>query len=108
MRIVADAIRGKNAAAARTTLAMLNKRAALPLQKLLDSALANARQKGAYMPERLFVKEIRVDKGVTLRRFMPRAFGRATPINKHTSNVTLVLASREQGKSNNQETITKQ
>ncbi len=91
VRLVADYIRGKRAEDARSLLSALPKRAALPMLKLLDSALANAKNTKGLGAESLSVKEIRVDAGPTLKRFMPRAFGRASPINKRSSHVSLVL-----------------
>lgn len=91
VRLVADLVRGKTLAQAILALSFLPKKASLPLKKLLESAAANARASGVGDNETLLVKEIRVDKGLTLRRFMPRARGRATPIRRHASHVTVVL-----------------
>ena len=98
VRLVADYIRGKRATEALVLLSALPKRAALPMRKLLDSALANAKNINGTDAERLYVKEIRVDAGPTLKRFMPRAFGRASAINKRSSHISIVLA--EQSKNN--------
>jgi hypothetical protein len=62
--------------------------------KLLHSAVANGKQKNIQQ-DNLFIKEIRVDQGPMLKRFMPRAQGRATPIQKKTSHITLILAESE-------------
>jgi large subunit ribosomal protein L22 len=86
VRLVADLVRGKSVAGARAELRHLPKRAATPLLKLLDSAIANAGKKDG-----LFVKSIQVDKGMILKRSMPRAHGRAYPIHKHTSHIKLEL-----------------
>lgn len=92
MRLVADTIRGKAVSDARTSLHFLNKKASVPLRKLIDSAVANARENDQVSDEdSLFIKEIRVDEGFTLKRFMPRAMGRATRINKRTSHISIVL-----------------
>ena len=96
VRLVADVIRGKDVRKARITLDVISKRASSKIKKLLESAIANARNNFSTQEDKLFVKEIRVDKGTTLKRNMPRAFGRATPINKRTSNVSIVLAEREE------------
>ena len=93
VRLVATLIKGKSVAIADLELKHLAKRAALPMEKLLASAVANAKMGGADV-ENLFVKEIRVDKGVVMKRQMPRAFGRAAPIHKHNSHVILVLGEK--------------
>lgn len=93
VRVVANLVKGKNANQALTDLEFLAKRAGLPLKKLLASAVANAKTKGADV-ENLIVKEFRVDKGITMKRIMPAAMGSAHRINKRTSNITLVLAEK--------------
>ena len=100
VRLVADYIRGQRAVDALELLGALSKRASLPIKKLLNSALANARIQKDLSPDSLYIKEIRVDEGPTLKRFMPRAFGRATPIRKRTSHVSIILGEQlEQTKS---------
>lgn len=91
VRLVANLIKGKSVVVAEMELKHLAKRAALPIEKLLASAVANAKQAGVEK-ENLMVKEVRVDKGFVMKRSMPRAFGRAAPIHKHTSHVALTLA----------------
>ena len=91
VRLVADLIKGKPVAAAQLELKHLAKRAALPMEKLLASAVANAVVAGADV-ENLKVANVRVDKGLTIKRSMPRAFGRAAPIHHHMSHVILTLA----------------
>ena len=91
VRLVADLVRGKKVTEAIVTLSFMPKRSALPLQKLLASALANA--KGNSLPvENLVVKEIKVDAGATLYRRRPRSRGMSNPIRKRTSHVSVVLA----------------
>ncbi len=91
VRLVLDAVRGKKIDDAITTLSFIPKRSALPLQKLLASALANA--KNLSIPtENLFVKEIKVDAGSTLYRRRPRSKGMANPIRKRTSRISVTLA----------------
>lgn len=90
VRLVANLIKGKSVADAKAELNFLIKRASLPFSKLLDSAVANAKVGGADVAS-LYIKEVRVDKGVVLKRSMPRAFGRASRINKRSSHVLLVL-----------------
>lgn len=94
VRLVADAVRGKDARTAHATLAFFPKAAALPMQKLLQSAMKNAEQKGG-AKENLHIAEIRVDAGPTLKRRMPRARGSAYPIRKRTSKITLVLDTKQ-------------
>lgn len=91
VRLVAEAVKGKTLASANATLSYLVKRGALPIQKLIQSAAANAVQAGADVNS-LMVKNIEVNKGLVMKRSMPRAMGRATPINKRTSHVTVTLA----------------
>ncbi|MEK7569513.1 MAG: 50S ribosomal protein L22 [Patescibacteria group bacterium] len=93
VRLVADLIKNKKVEDALTKLEFLAKRAGAPLRKLLLSAVANARTQG-FAKENLKVKELRVDKGLVYKRMMPRAMGRASRINKRTSNVTLVLSEK--------------
>ena len=93
VRLVAGLVRGKGVEEAIAELDFLAKRASLPLKKLLLGAVANAKQVGREK-ENLFIKEFRVDKGVTLKRMMPAAMGSAHRINKRTSHLTLVLGEK--------------
>ncbi|MBI4059449.1 50S ribosomal protein L22 [Candidatus Giovannonibacteria bacterium] len=95
VRQVADLIRGQSVKKAGETLKFAAKTSGAPLQKLLKSARADARHNFGLDPETLVVKEIRVDEGPTLKRFMPRAFGRSAPIRKRMSHITLVLADKK-------------
>ena len=90
VRLVADLIKGKEVEQALNLLRFLDKRAALPLRKLLESAVANAKQANLSL-DHLMVKEMRVDKGMVLKRQTPRARGTASPIRKRTSHVIVVL-----------------
>lgn len=90
VRLVANAIRGKSVPAARTTLQFLPQKSSSAILKLLDSAIANARQAGA-TPEELTVKTITVNKGLALRRFAPRARGRAARFNRTMSIIAIEL-----------------
>lgn len=94
VRAVADLIRGQKVGQALAQLAYVEKRAAEPLGKLLRSAIANADQasKGAVDVDTLYVKSLMVDQGPSLRRFMPRAMGRAFKILKKTSHIVMVVA----------------
>ncbi len=87
VRLVTDLVKGKSVEVAGALLNHLIKRGSLPIKKLLDSAVANA---GVPASE-LYVKSARVDKGKVLKRWMPRAMGRAFPIHKHTSKVIIEL-----------------
>ncbi len=93
VRLVAGLIRGKNVNTAIAELDFLAKRAGTPMKKLLLSAVANATSAGINK-ENLMIKELKVDKGVTLKRMMPAAMGTGHRINKRTSHVTLVLAEK--------------
>jgi len=90
-QLVADLIRGKGSEEALNTLVFTKKAAARILVKLLKSAIANATQKKSIDLDRLYVKKITVDQGPMMKRFMPRALGRATTIRKRTSHIHLVL-----------------
>lgn len=93
VRIVAAAVKGKRVEEALTILSFVLKRAALPLQKLVASAFANA--KALSIPtENLRVKSLTVDQGPTLYRRRPRSRGMANPIRKRTSKVKVVLATK--------------
>ena len=91
VRIVADLIRGIHANEAMNQLEFVNKRAALPIKKLLSSAIANAVNNFSLKRENLYVKQIAVDGGSVIKRWMPRAFGRASEIRKSTSPITIEL-----------------
>lgn len=90
VRLVADVIRGKKVAVARDSLVFLAKKSSPEIQKLLESAIANARQQGMN-PDDLIVKKISVDKGSVIRRFKPMARGRAAGIRRTMSHVSLEL-----------------
>ena len=90
-QLVADLIRGKGSEEALNILTFTKKAAAKILIKLLKSAVANATQKKNIDVDRLYIKKITVDQGPTMKRFQPRALGRATTIRKRTSHITIVL-----------------
>ncbi len=94
-RLVVDLIRGKDVAYAQQILEYSPKAAARVVSKVLNSAIANAEHNNGLNPDELFVSRAFVDEGPTLKRFRPRAMGRATRINKRTSHITLVLDERE-------------
>ena len=91
MRLVTDLICGLSPEEAIAQLKNINKLGALPVLKLLNSALANAVHNYEMDKNELLVKNVTVDGGPVLKRWMPRAMGRATPIRKRTSHITLIL-----------------
>lgn len=92
MRLVADLVRKMPVDKAINQLRFANKLAAGPLQKLVESAIANANSLYSITPDNLMIKELRVDEGQTLKRWMPRAHGRATTLRKRSCHVHLVLS----------------
>jgi large subunit ribosomal protein L22 len=90
-RLVADLVRGKEVGTAIKTLTFLNKKSALMIKKLIESAVANADYKKTMDLDKLYVKTIYVDKGPVLKRFRPRAQGRAYGVRKQTSHINVVL-----------------
>ena len=96
VRMVVDTVRGKSVSQALNILGFTRKKAALPVQKLLKSAVANAAENdGISDVDTLVIDRIMVDEGPTLKRFMPRARGRATPIRKRTSHIRIMLRERD-------------
>ena len=92
MRLVIDAVKGKSVTQAEALLGLMPKIATVPLQKLLRSAVANAKENQKVTDtDSLIIKDFRVDSGTVLKRSMPRARGSAYRILKRTSKVTLVL-----------------
>jgi len=90
-RLVMDVIRGKDIAEARAILQHTPRAAAVDIKKLLDSAVANAENNFELDPGDLKIGRASVDEGPTIKRFRPRALGRATPIHKRTSHMTITL-----------------
>ncbi len=90
-RLVVDLVRGKGIQEAMNILQFSPQKTAPILSKLLKSAVANAEQKGVSDVDTLFVKTVTVDQGPVLKRFLPRAQGRASRIRKPTSHITVVL-----------------
>jgi large subunit ribosomal protein L22 len=86
-RLVADLVRGKDLEEAYHILTFTPKKAAPVIKKVLRSAEANSRRS----PDDLYIQEIRVDKAATLKRWRPRAMGRAFPIHRPTSHITVIL-----------------
>ena len=94
-RLVCDHIRGKDVEEARAILAFTPRAAAKPWLKLLESAVANAEHNHELVGEELRVAAVHADEGPTLKRFRPRAMGRATRIRKRTSHLTITLSPKE-------------
>jgi large subunit ribosomal protein L22 len=99
-RLVADLVRGHDVPQAIELLTFTQKKSAPIIKKLVESAVANAEQASARTDEpvdvdNLYVKSILVDAGPTLRRYRPRAQGRATKVLKKTSHITVVLGTRD-------------
>ena len=95
VRLVADMVRGKRADDAMISLSFVPHKASDSIQKLLKSAISNAVNNHGIKSDGLFIKELRVDQGVTAYRFRPRARGRAFPIRKRSSHIILSLDSKE-------------
>ncbi len=89
---ILKSIRGKNANVAMRDLKFTDKRVANEIKKTLKSAIANAENNNQLDIDNLIVKEAYVGKGITLKRFMPRARGRSAGIKKHFSNLTIIVS----------------
>ncbi len=95
-RVVMDLIRGKDVEEALSILRFTPKRASGIIEKVVNSAIANAEHNYELNRDDLYIDQGYVDEGPTLRRFRPRAMGRATRIDKRTSHITVVLREREE------------
>jgi ribosomal protein L22 len=93
-RMVCGHIRGKSVQEARAILAFTPREAARDWSKLLESAVANAESNHELLEDDLIIREAYADEGPTIKRFRPRAMGRATPIRKRTSHLTITLTPR--------------
>ena len=93
VRLIADLVRGKKADEALTILSFVDKRAAGPFAKVIASAVANAKDQGKNV-DKLFIKTVAVDKGSVFKRFMPRARGSASRINKRNSHISVELGEK--------------
>lgn len=93
-RLVVDHIRGKSVEEARAILAHTPRAAAVPVLKVLESAIANAEHNHELLPDELRIHQVMVDEGPTIKRFRPRALGRATKIRKRTSHITINLTNK--------------
>jgi large subunit ribosomal protein L22 len=94
-RLVCDHIRGKSVEEARAILALTPRAIARDWSKLLESAVANAEHNHELVGEDLYVKAVHADEGPTIKRFRPRAMGRATRIRKRTSHLTILLTPKD-------------
>ena len=97
VRAITNLTKGKDVIHALNQMEFLIKRPVLPLIKLLNSAIANAENNLNMIKENLYIKEFLVDEGVKLKRYMPKAQGRAGEIQKKTSRVRLILGERVAG-----------
>lgn len=91
VRLIANLIKKSPVLLAEVQLKFQSKKAALPILKLVKSAVASAANNFNLSPENLFISNVLVDEGQKLKRFRPRAFGRAAAIHKKTSHITLIL-----------------
>ena len=94
VRLVMDMVRGKPVEEALQTLGLVRKAASPIIAKVIKSAMANAENNHDMNTDGLIVTKAFVDEGPTMKRFMPRAMGRATTIRKRTSHITVVLAEK--------------
>jgi large subunit ribosomal protein L22 len=97
VRLVVDLIRGKGVGEALAILKFTPKASSPVVEKVLKSAVANAEHNLGLDSNNLFVSEVFVDQGATLKRFRPRAQGRASRIHKRTSHITVVLSEKKEG-----------
>ncbi|CAD2070945.1 50S ribosomal protein L22 [Jeotgalicoccus meleagridis] len=91
VRLILDLVRGKEVGEAISILKLTNKRSSPVVEKLVKSAVANAEHNYDMDIDNLYISEIYADEGPTLKRFRPRAQGRASKINKRTSHITVVV-----------------
>lgn len=94
VRLIAGLVRGKSTTKALAALQFVDKRAAGPFAKVIESAIANAKNLGV-STEKLFVKTVEVNKGTILKRSMPRARGSASRINKRNSHISVELGEKK-------------
>ena len=95
-RLIADQVRGMHIEQARSLLEFSPRGAAEEIRKLIDSAAANAENNHDLIGDEMRIAEITVDEGPTLKRYRPRAQGRATPIHKRTSHIAVALSPEEE------------
>ena len=97
LRLVSDLVRGKSVADARSVLAFTPRGGSIVVEKCILSAVANAENNHDLSGDELYISSIYVNEGPTLKRFRARAMGRAAPIRKRTSHITVIVAQREEG-----------
>lgn len=107
VRLVVDLVRGKKVLRALDVLSLLNKKASGPIKKLLESAIANAKHNFSLAADDLKIEKITVDGGPMLKRWMPKAHGRATPVRERTSHIKLVLSVVEKKEKKVKKTVEK-
>ncbi len=107
VRLLADLVKGKPIEKALAEITFSGKRAAEPLKKLINSAVANAVHNHKLSPESLYVKNITVNGGQIMKRGMPRAFGRSFLIKKRTSKISVELGVKEEKKDDKKEVLKK-
>jgi large subunit ribosomal protein L22 len=95
-RLIADQVRGKHIDDARSLLQFSPRTAADDVAKVIESAAANAEANHDLIGDEMVVHEIRIDEGPTLKRYRPRAMGRATPINKRTCHISVALTPEDE------------
>ena len=105
VRLVVGLLKGKNALKALEQLEFVIRRPALPIAKLLRSAIANAEHNYSMVASNLFIKEMYVDEGVKLKRFRPKARGAVGEIQKKTSHIRLTLAEKVPGLKADKQTV---
>lgn len=94
IRLLVDLVRGKDLEAARAELRLVNKRATTPVLKLIESAMANAEHNHQLDRYNLYIKAITADEGPVMKRWLPRAFGRATPLLKRSTHLAVILSEK--------------
>ncbi len=104
VRLVVGLLRNRRVSDAREELSVLPKRAALTVRKVLESAVANAKQNGKMNVDDLVITRAYVDEGPALKRWRPRAFGRASEIRKRTSHITIVVGAKREKRHKKQDT----
>ncbi|MFY9139666.1 MAG: 50S ribosomal protein L22 [Thermacetogeniaceae bacterium] len=97
VRLVADLVRGKSVEDALAILKYLPKRAAVPVAKVIKSAAANAENNYNLDRDELYIRRIFVDEGPIIKRYRPRARGRADLKRRRTSHITVIVAERKEG-----------
>lgn len=96
-RQVIDLIRGKDIGEALGILKNTPRKASGLIEKVLDSAVANAENNNGMIAEELFIKEAYINEGPTMKRWKPRAQGMASPINKRTSHISIIVSDEKEG-----------